>query len=311
MLRGLGERRRPGGSAICKFMQVDFSRRLICLAAALAFSVPVCAQQTSGAFRWIDFHSPQDQNIVIWVTRSLEIDQWTAIREIGVVYDAALVVTTDRATPQSPPGTDTFTVWNASLSSHVVAPLLKGVNLRWFDWEHFAPGQPEELTVLYDNCSNCAASTYFTAFYYDQPHHMWAARWIRGGQGALAWSAIPPSASGIVWTQVYAVLTSDENRVRLCTWNHLDFGKKRLPSDTIFCYDVDPISGLDRTLEVTGRDADAMKLSLCRGQNNVQGLERGQDSTLCEQLLHAQPERKPVTTPPANNQGRSAPPRSR
>ena len=292
-------------------MQVDVFRRMLCGAAALAVAVPLSAQQTSGSFRWIDFHSQKDQNIVTWVTRALQVENWTAIREIGVEYDAALVVTSDRAAPQAAPSNDTFTIWNVSLNSHVVAPLLSGVNLRWFDWEHFAAGQPEELTVLYDNCHDCAASTYFTALYYDMPRHMWAARWIRGGQGALAWNAVPPSGNGIVWTQVYAVLTGDSGLASLCTWNHFDFGKQKRPNDTIFCYDVDPFSGLDRTQEVTGNRVDAMKLRLCQGEDTVQGLERGQDSALCEQVLKGAPQRKPVTTPPANNEGRSAPPGGR
>src|SRR5271157_3200190 len=124
-------------------MQVDLRRRLIAVAAALALSLPLCAQQTSGSFRWIDFHDSKDQNIVAWVTRSLQVEKWTAIREIGVVYDAALVVTTGRAGPQSPPSSDAFTIWNVSLTSHVVAPVLTGVNLRWFDSEHFAEDAPE------------------------------------------------------------------------------------------------------------------------------------------------------------------------
>jgi hypothetical protein len=293
-------------------MQVHLVRRLICGAAALAFTASLCAQQTSGTFRWINFHSPKDQNIVTWVTRSLQVEDWTAIREIGVEYDAALVVTSDRANPQAPPSSDSFTIWNVSLTSHVVAPLLKGVSLRWLDWEHFEPGKPEELTLLYDNCSNCAASTYFTALYYDLPHHMWTARWIRGGQGALAWNAVPLSSSGIVWSQVYAEMSGENGVAELCTWNHFDFGKQKPPSDTIFCYDVDPFSGLDRTLEVTGRDnKQAMELRLCRGQDTVQGAERGQDSALCEQLLNKQPQRRPATTPPANNVGHSSPPGGR
>jgi len=39
-------------------------------------------------FRWVDFHSSEDQSIVIWVTRSMQVEKWTAIREIGVLYDA-------------------------------------------------------------------------------------------------------------------------------------------------------------------------------------------------------------------------------
>lgn len=291
-------------------MRVGFPLRLIgLLAAFLTLALSAHAQPPTDTFRWVDFHSTQDESIINWVTRSLQVEKWTAIREVGVLYDAALVVTTDRPTPQSPPSADTFTIWNASLTSHVIAPLLTGVNLRWFDWEHFVDGGPGELTALYENCHECAASTFFTSFYYDKPHHMWTARWMRGGQGVMVWNAIPPSAPGIAWTQVYAVMGGADGRALLATWNHFEYGKQKPPADTLFRYDVDPFSGLERTVDLTGDDAAAMKLRLCRGQDTVQGLARGQDSALCTQLLAAQPQRKPVTTPPANNRGQSAPPR--
>src|ERR1700739_2136590 len=92
-------------------------RAVLWIAAALAFAVPLRAQQSSDAFRWINFHSQQDQDIIVWVTRSLQVYQWTDIRAIGVKYDAALVVTSFRATPQSLPADDTFTVWSVSLTS--------------------------------------------------------------------------------------------------------------------------------------------------------------------------------------------------
>jgi len=292
-------------------MRVGLPSRLICLIAALALAVPAHAQQTSGTFRWIDFHDPKDQNIVAWIARSLQVEKWTAIREIGVVYDAALVVTADREGPQSLPGNDGFTVWNASLTSHVVAPLLKGVNLRWIDWEHIADDAPEELTVLYDNCHDCAASTFFTSFRYDLAHHMWVGRWIRGGQGVLVWNAVPPSAPGVTWTQVYALMSGAENRAYLATWNHFDYGKAKAPGDAIFRYDVDAMTGSDRTVELTREDAEAMKMRLCRGQDALPGLARGQDAPLCQQLVNPRPARKPVTSPPANNRGKSTPPGAR
>jgi hypothetical protein len=279
------------------------------IAAALLFAAPLHAQPPTDTFRWVDFHSQQDQSIVVWVTRSLQVEKWTSIREIGVLYDAALVVTTNRAQPQSSPDADTFTIWNASLTSHVIAPLLTGVNLRWYDWERFVDGGSPELTILYDNCAECAASTFFTAFRYDMGHHMWTLRWLRGGQGVLVWNAVPPSGSGITWTQVYAVMGGADGRALLATWNHFEYGKQKPPSNTVFRYDVDPITGLDRTMELTGHDAEEMELRVCRGQDTVQGLERGQDSAACTQLLGQQPQRKPVTTPPANNRGQSAAPR--
>jgi hypothetical protein len=282
---------------------------LFSIAAVLAITA-LPAQQTSGDFRWIDFHSADDQNIVVWITRSLSVEKWTAIREIGVVYDAALVVTTDRASPQAPPGDDTFTIWNVSLTSHIVAPILTGVNLRWLEPEHFVSDAPAELTILYDNCRECAASTYFTTLRYDLPHHMFVARWVRGGQGVLVWNATPPSAPGVAWTQIYAVMGGADGRALLATWNHFEYGKVKPPADTVFRYDVDPMTGMERTSDLNREEAEAMKLRLCRGQDTVQGLARGQDSEICQQLLGKQPQRKPVTTPPGNNHGQSAPPRA-
>jgi hypothetical protein len=292
-------------------MRCFLARRAILLfAAVLVLAVPLSAQQSADAFRWINFHSrsPNDQDIIVWVTRALQIDQWTAIREIGVKFDAALVITTFRATPQSLPEDDTFTVWTVSLSSHVAAPLVTGVNLRLFDWERFADGASEDLAALYDNCRNCSASTYFTAFYYDVAHHAWGARWINGGQGAPVWNT--NQSSDGTWTQVYAVMAEGDGHVELCTWNHFDYGKQKKPTDVLYRYDRDPFSGLDRTSALTGRQAEDMKLRLCRGQDAVQGLSRGQDSPLCQSLVNPHPERRPVTTPPANNRGRSVPPSS-
>ena len=213
------------------------------------------------------------------------MEKWTAIREIGVVYDAALVVTTDRPTPSSPPSDDTFTIWNVSLTSHIVAPLLKGVNLRWFDWEHFADGAPEELTALYDNCHDCAASTYFTAFYYDIAHHMWAARWVRGGQGVLVWNAVQPSASGVAWTQVYAVMADPDGRALAAPPGITSTTASReRPSDTIFRYDVDPFSGLERTVELTGDDAKPWSCACAAARTRCRVSSAGRTRRSAQQL---------------------------
>jgi len=285
--------------------------RILCflLLAFVILSIPLRAQPPTDNFRWVDFHATQDQSIIIWVTRSLAVEKWTAIREIGVLYDAALVVTTERAKPDSPPSDDSFTIWNASLTSHAIAPLLTGVDLRWFDWEHFDDEGSRDLTALYENCRECAASTFFAALHYDLARHMWMVRWLRGGEGVLVWNAMAPSGAGISWAQVYAVMGGADGRALLATWTHIDYGKQKYPADTVFRYDVDPMTGLDRTVELSGPEAQAMELRLCRGQDTVQGLERGQDSALCTELMGKQPQRKPVTTPPANNRGQSAPPR--
>jgi hypothetical protein len=279
------------------------------IVAVLARSAPVFAQQAPDNFRWVDFHSAKDQDVIVWVTRSLAVEDWTAIREIAVEYDAALVVTAKRATPQSPANEDSFTVWSVSLVNHGSTRLLTGVNLRWLDWMRFADGAPDELAILYDNCRECAANTYFTAFHYDAAQHGWAARWMRGGQGAPVWSAA--TESGVNWTQIYAGLAEPNGRELVGTWNHFEYSTKKYPDEAIYRYDLDPFNGQERIQLLTGKDADAMKLRLCRAQDALPGLARGQDSALCGEIANPHGERKPVTTPPGNNRGKSVPPGNR
>jgi hypothetical protein len=285
---------------------VSSFRHHVLLAALL--TVPLSAQPVSDAFRWIDFHSAKDQDVVTWVTRSLTVENWTSIREIGVEYDAALVVTTTRSNPQSLPAADTFTVWSLSLTNHSYVPLIKGVNLRLLDWMLFDDGHPRELAALYDDCTDCQSSTYFTAFHYDMEKHAWAPRWMRGNEAILVWSANLPQ--DIALTQLYALLTQPNGRSLMCTWNHIDHGKQK-PEDIVACYDLDPLTGQERMQTFTRTPALPIKLRICSALSTLPGLARGQDSPLCQQIQKAHPERKPVTTPPANNHGQSAPPKNR
>ncbi len=278
------------------------------MAAAMAAATPLYAQAPS-AFHWVDFHSEQDQSVIIWVTRALQGEKWTAIREIGVEYDAALVVTTLRASAEAAPNADTFSIWSVSLTNRLVTPLLKGVNLRWIDWMRLAPAMPPEPALLYDNCRECAADTYLTSFYYDMGHHVWTPRWMKGEQGLHLWSSSAPP--GVNWTQVYAVMADDTGRERIGTWQHFEYGDKRPADDYVYQYDLDPYSGLERIRELAGKEADAMKQHLCRAQDAVTGLERGQDAPLCQQYIRLQFDRSPATRPPANNHGQSAPPGAR
>ena len=237
------------------------------------------AQASPENFRWIDFHSPPDQDVIVWVTRALDTEQWTAIREIGVEYDAALVVTTLRKTPQSPPALDTFSVWSVSLTSHKVNALLKGANLRLLDWMLFAVGRPRDLAVLYDDCNDCDASTFFTAFYYDVTQHGWAPRWMRGSQAIPLQSAATPQSAAV--SQTYAVLADPNGHEVVGTWNHFDYGKEKPAEDYVYRYDVDPLSGLERTQRLSGNDADALKRRICASTDAVTGLARGQDTPIC------------------------------
>lgn len=298
----------------CPLIYPDYMRgifpRLWFLAGVVAvLAVGAQAQDQESVFHWVDFHSQKDQPYIIWVERSMEAEKWTAIREIGVEYDAALVVTTERAAPDGSPAADTFTIWNVNLTNHVHTVLLKGVNLRWLGWMQLQAGAPRELAALYDDCRDCAATTYFTTFAYDLRQHIFLPRWLRGGQTAPVWTVTAPE--GVTLSQIYAVLTDPTGLDLLATWSHYDYGKQKDPEDYVYRYDVEPMSGLERGELLSGRDAEAMKQRLCAAAVDGQGRARGQDSAICQAMLQAKPQRKPVTTPPANAQGRSVPPGTR
>ena len=54
-------------------LRLRFFPVLAFLGAAFSASISAPAQQDS--FRWMDFHSAKDQDIVVWVTRSLEAEK--------------------------------------------------------------------------------------------------------------------------------------------------------------------------------------------------------------------------------------------
>lgn len=257
------------------------------------------------AFHWVDFHAQKDQPVVTWVTRTLDPYTWSAIREIGVMYDAALVVTTDRANPQASPARDTFQIWSVSLTQHTATPVLKGVDLQWLDWMQLAQGQPREMAAIYRDCNDCAATTYFTTFHYDFRQHLIIPRWMRGANAVPVWSSASPE--GVTVSQVYGVLADPNGTDFLAAWSHFDYGKNRDADGYVYRYDVEPFSGLDRTQVVSGKDLVPMEQRLCAIEGEPAGMACGQDSDLCNEVK-PKALRKPVTTPPANNQGRSTPP---
>jgi len=291
----------------------------VCVLAIAA--APAFAQTAVDAFHWVDFRDSKDAQFVTWVTRELKTEKWTAIREIGVQWDSALVVTIQRATPQSTPPSDVFTVWSVSLSKHQVEPLLHGATPRILNWTTFGGSlsPAPELALVYDDCYGCdAPSTFFTTLYYNFADHAWRARWLRGNQAAALWSA--GIVEGVTRTQVYGLLTEPPGRDILATWSHYDYGKAKPAEDFLFEYSVDPASGLEQTQGLTGDHAEGMEMRLCKADPAqidpaLAELARGQDSPICRELVQAQaisrPGRRPATTPPANNHGQSLPPPAR
>src|SRR5579859_4195512 len=71
---------------------IQYARRTIMAAALCMMGVQISqAQAPLDAFHWIDFRDAKDAPTVTWVTQTLTAEKWTAIREIGVQWDAAIV----------------------------------------------------------------------------------------------------------------------------------------------------------------------------------------------------------------------------
>ena len=292
------------------------------LGVALAIALGTCLSARSSAqtdiagFHWVNFHDAKDAPFVAWVTESLKAEKWTVIREIGVQWDSALVLTSARATAQSTPPADIYTIWSVSLSKHEAHPLFHGVNPRILNWTTFGGASlaTPELGLVYDDCYGCEApSTFFTTLYYNFTEHGWRARWVRGDQAAVLWSG--GSVDGVVKTQIYGLLTDPPGRALLGTWSHLDYGIAKPAEDFVFAYSVDPATGLEQTQGLSGIHAEAMMERLCKADPaqvdpTLAELARGQDSQLCKDLIQAKakakPGRRPTTTPPANNHGQAA-----
>ena len=301
---------------------LGFRRAMLRICAAfgllLIFACSVGAQTAVEAFHWVNFHDPKDAQYVTWVTRELTAEKWTAIREIGVQWDSALVVTSERATPQSPPPGDRFAIWSVSLSKHAVQPLLHGVNPRILNWTTFGGASQlvPELGLVFDDCYGCdAPSTFFTTLYYNYTDHAWRARWMRGDQGAVLWNS--GTVDGVTRTQIYGLLTEPPGRDVLATWSHYDYGKTKPAEDFVFEYSVDPASGLEQTQRLSSPHAEEMERRLCKADPGavdpaLAELARGQDSGVCRELVpergKGRSARRPTLTPPANNHGQSLPP---
>ena len=232
-------------------------------------------------FSWLDLKSDTDK--VAAVTKALEQQKYTALREIAVADDAALVITTTRDNPQAQPEFDHYTVYSVSLKDGSVQQLLTASKLRLLDWERFTRDGQSELLATYDDCTNCMATTFLTAFYIDPKTKLWNARWKREKSGA---PLVAQNAGAGEQEHIYALLAGSDGRVVLGTWQHYQQQNKGAQSsDYLFEYLVDPFNGEEFSRPLQGSDAKAMKFRLCQGGDQILGIAGGQNSSVCPLVL--------------------------
>jgi hypothetical protein len=255
--------------------------------ALIVFAAADGRAQVIDGFAWVDLKS--DTQTVSKVTTFLSAKPYTAIREIGLVGQQALVITSLRKDPAANPLNDTFTAYGVSLRDGSVEELLDGTNLRYIDWQKFYDYDTPELVATYEDCAQCKATTFLTAFYIDRKTRRWGARWRREIAGAPLYSADPSK------TYVYALFMNVDQRVVLDTWasypeqNKTGSRGAALKSsrggEYLFEYRIDIPSDQGTSRPLTERDILPVKQRLCAGQNVVFVIAGGQDSEACKDLM--------------------------
>jgi hypothetical protein len=234
--------------------------------------------QVIDGFAWVD--QKADADTVSKITLFLKSKPYTALREIAVVGQQALVITTLRKDPTANPGNDTFTAYGVSLRDGSVEELLDGTNLRYIDWQKFYDYDTPELLATYDDCAQCKATTFLTAFYIDRKTRRWGARWRREIAGAPLYSADPAK------NYVYALFMNVDQRVVLDTWaSYPEQKKSSRGGEYLFEYRIDVLSDQGTSRPLSGRDVLPVKQRLCAGQSVVFGIAGGQDGEACKDLI--------------------------
>src|SRR5664279_835865 len=260
------------------------SRWVLLLVLALTVGTKFSGAQVPvlDGFSWLDLKSDTDK--VAAVTKALETQKYTALREIAVVDDAALAITTTRDNPQAQPEFDHYIVYSVSLKDGSVQQLLAASRLRLLDWERFTRDGQSELLATYDDCTNCMATTFLTSFYIDPKTKLWNARWKREKSGA---PLVAQNTGAGEQEHIYALLAGSDGRVVLATWQHYQQQNKGAQSsDYLFEYLVDPFNGEEFSRPLLGNDAKAMKFRLCQGGEQILGIAGGQNSSVCPLVLH-------------------------
>jgi hypothetical protein len=249
----------------------------ILLILGLNGSLVLHAQVIDG-FGWVDLKA--DAKTVDRVHELLGGKSYTAIREIGLVGQQALVITSLRKDPIANPMNDSFVAYGVSLHDGSVEELLDGTNLKYIDWQKFYDYDTPELVATYDDCAQCKATTFLTAFYIDRGTRRWGARWRREVAGAPLYSADPTK------NYVYALFMNVDQKVVLDTWvSYPEQKKSSRGGEFLFEYRIDVPSDQGTSRPLSGRDVLPVKQRLCAGQSVVFGIVGGQDSGACRDLM--------------------------
>jgi len=224
------------------------------------------------------------------VEQALRAEDYTAVREVGVSGDSALVMVINREVDQAVPEGDQWSVYNVSMKSGRVETVLVGYSLQIKGWISFRSRDEQDLAIVYLHCWECEPASLFTAFHYD-PRDGWRARWVNKENVKQPGITFRVTDVGDPYTnedvdQVFAVLAPTDGAASVGTWyrsRDLATGKTR---EEAVKYSVDLSTGEDKSTVLIGSKAREWELQLCKARDSWSGPAMGQSSRACKWVLN-------------------------
>lgn len=251
----------------------------------LALSGTALSQAPEG-FRWVNLK--EGGSTVLRIQQALKSEDYTALREVGIFGDYALVMTSRRDADQPTPLGDQWNVYNISTKTWNIASLIVGYNLEIKDWIDFQSGAMPDLGIVYLNCWECEPASLFTALHYDQQNG-WRSRWVNNDNAKQPGIVLRLTDVGDPYTnedvdQVFAVVAPHNGVASAGTWYHSrDLGSGKI-TDIVSRFSVDPKSGGDKSEILEGAAAQSWKQRLCTATDSLSDLLGGQSSSICKRI---------------------------
>jgi hypothetical protein len=275
------------------------------------------AQQPPENFKWLNLN--EDRAVLPLVTKALKPYSFTALREVGLYYDQALAVVSERKAGATLPSEDRYVVYSINLTQGKVEQIFAGYELKWVVWQPLATGSDSELLATYTDCVNCSQTLYVTCFHISRRTGQWQTRW----SGETSPAPLASKVAAVNSQYIYALLGQTSGGSVIAAWTHTEpvvdvsHPKTRArkksdsktedssPQDRLYLYQADTQSDLGLAQPVNEREAPELEKRLCMLEDG-NPLHGGQDSAICRKLLEAQKvtSRKPNTEPPPQNLGR-------
>ncbi|MGC2636048.1 MAG: hypothetical protein WA294_02645 [Acidobacteriaceae bacterium] len=237
-------------------------------------------------FHWIDLH--RDAPTVQRVEQALSSakQNYTALREIGVIEHPALVFTTNREADAPTTDYDQWEIDSVDLETLHVSPVLGGFQVRMEAWVRFTKSRGPELVVTYKNCWECEPETLLTSLFW-RASSGWQARWPNQkfpdtpGAVLITTDIGDPYTDDVDIAQTYALDSSSDKPASLLVLFHSKDSSTRKITTDLFRYSVDQ-SDKEKVEEVKGSSWPRALREVCDPRQAT--LAAGQDAPYCQRL---------------------------